>query len=64
MQFDSRLPHHIAGAVEVKLRLVEHVFADFADIADQVGHKAIARIETAMRRDRVQLRQLIAMRLR
>ena len=35
---------HIAGIVEFELRLVEHVFRDFADVADQMRHKSVARI--------------------
>src|SRR5436853_913673 len=53
---------HVAGIVELKLRLVEHVLSHFAHVPDQVRHEALARIQTAVRHDRVQFGQFVTMR--
>ncbi len=42
-------------------RVVEHVFAHLADVANQVGGKAVPGIETPLLVNRFQLRQLVAM---
>jgi hypothetical protein len=60
LQFDSGLAHNIARVVELPLWLVQHLLTHFTDIADQMGHEAIARIQAAVRHDRIQLRQFIA----
>ena len=41
---------------------LQHVFADLADIADDVRHEAVLGIQAAMHGDHLQLRQLGAMR--
>src|SRR6266536_1335287 len=58
-QFHAGLPHHIAGIVEFKARAVQHLFADFPYIPDQVRHEPVARIEAAMRHNRIQLRKFV-----
>ena len=54
--------HHIAGIIEFELRLVEHIFRDFAHVADQMRHESIARIKTPIGPDRIEFRQFVAMR--
>ncbi len=63
LPLDAGNADHVARVVELELRLVQHVFADFADVADQVRHESVARIQAAVRHDRVEFRQLVAMRL-
>ncbi len=60
---DAGLAHHVAWLVGGIARVVQHVFAHFAHIADQVRCKAVARIEPALLVDGFQLRQLVAVRL-
>ena len=60
---DSALAHHVARVVELELRLVEHVFGYFADVADQVRHEAVARIEPPVRHDGFKFGKLVLVRL-
>ena len=60
LQFHARLSDHVAGIVELPARLVEHLLADFADVADQVGHEPIARIKPAVGHDGIQFGQFVA----
>ena len=60
---DACLAHHVAGLIGGIARVVQHVFADLADVADQVRGKAVARIEPALLVDGFQLGQLVAVRL-
>src|SRR5580698_8305062 len=61
---DARLAHHIARLVVGILRIViQHIFADLADIANHMRGKTIFGIEPALLFDRFELRKLIAMRL-
>ena len=63
LQLDARFSDHVARVVELPLRLVQHAFADLAHISDQMGHEAVARIQTAMRHDGVQFGQFVAVSL-
>ena len=56
LQLHSGLSHHVARVIELPLRLVEHVFAHFADITDDMRHESIARIKPPMSHDSVQFR--------
>ncbi len=60
---DSAHTDHVAGVVELELRLVEHVFGDFSDIADQVRHEAVARIQAPVRHDGFKFGKLVLVRL-
>ncbi len=60
---DSRFAHHIAGLVVGIARVVQHVVAHFADVADQVGGEAVAGIKPPLLVDCLQFGKLVAMRL-
>ena len=60
---DPGTAHYVSWLVVGVLGLIQHVFADLARVADQVGRKAIARIEPALHVDRLQLGEFIAVRL-
>ena len=59
-QFHARLTDYVSRIVEFKLRLVQHLLADFTHVADQVRHETFARVKAAMRHDGFQLGQLVA----
>ena len=59
----ARNSNHVAGAIKLELRLIQHVFGDFAHVADQVRHESVARIQAPVRHDGIQFRQLIAVRV-
>jgi hypothetical protein len=59
----ARNTYHVAGIVELELRLIKHVFGDFPYVANQVSHEAALWVQAAVRHDGVELRQLITMRL-
>ncbi len=61
--FHARLSDHVPGLVVGIARLVQVVFADFADISDQVGREPVAGIEAALLVDGLQLRKLVAVGL-
>ena len=61
--FHSRDAHHVARVVELELGLVEHGLGNFADVADQMRHKAVARIQAAVRHDGVEFRKLVLVSL-
>ncbi len=56
----ARHTDHVAGAVKFELRLVQHILGHFPDVPDQVRHEPVARIQTPVRHDGVQFRQLVA----
>jgi hypothetical protein len=60
---DSAHTDHVAGVVEFELRLVEHVFRHFADVADQVRHETVARIQPPVRHDGFKFGKLVLVRL-
>ena len=62
-QFDTRSSDHVARAIQLELRLVQHVLADFTDIADQVRQKPFARVQPAIGHNAVQFWQLVFVRL-
>ena len=40
-ELDTRFADHISRVIKLKLRLVQHVFADLAHITDQVCHEPL-----------------------
>ncbi len=59
----ARFAHYVARFIGRIAWVVEHVFAHFAHIADQVRRKPVAWIEPARLVNGLQLRQFVAMRL-
>ena len=59
----ARLAHHVARLVGRIARIVQILLAHLAHVADQVRGKAVARIKPPLLVDRLQLRQLVAVRL-
>ena len=57
---DTGLADHIAGRVGRVARVVEHLLANLAHVADEVGGKAVAGIEASLFVDGLQLGQFIA----
>ncbi len=57
--FDAGAADDIAGLIVGVARVVEHLFADFADVADQVGGESIFGIEAALLLDGVELGELV-----
>ena len=47
-RFDAGSAHDVAGFIKGVAGVVEHLLADLADVADEVGGKAVARIEAAL----------------
>jgi hypothetical protein len=46
--FNAGAANDVAGLIHGIARVVEHFFADFADVADEVGGESVARIEAAL----------------
>ena len=61
--FHTRFTDHIARLVIGVARVVQHIVAHLAHVADQVGGKSVAGIKAALFIDGFQLRQLVAVRL-
>ena len=57
--FNAGAADNVAGLIHGIARVVEHLFADFADVADEVGGESVARIEAALFLNGVELRQLV-----
>ncbi len=55
---DPRHADDVARVVQLPLRLGQHVFAHLADVADDVRHESVARIQAAVNGDGVELGQL------
>ena len=60
---DSGDTNYVARVIELELGLVEHSLGNFADVADQMRHKAVARIQAAVRHDGVEFRKLVLVSL-
>src|SRR5580704_1081057 len=56
---DARDADHVAGVIELELRLIQHRLGHFADVADQVSHESVARIEAEVGHDGVEFRQFV-----
>ncbi len=61
--FHAGSAHHVAGLIDGVARIVEHLLAHLAHVADQVRREAVARIKAALLLHRVQLGQLVLVRL-
>ena len=59
---DARHADDVARVIKLPLRLGQHVFADLADVADDVRHESVLGIQAAMNRDDVEFRQVGAVR--
>ena len=55
--FDSGSADDVAGLIHGVARVVEHLFAHFANVADEVGGEAIAGVEAALLLDGVEFGQ-------
>ncbi len=59
---DARHAHDVARVIQLPLRLGQHVFAHLSDVADDMRHESVLRIQAAMDGDDVKLRQVCAVR--
>ncbi len=57
--FDTGLSDHIAGIVEGILLFIQVLFGDLADVPDEMGRKAAARVDSSSALREFQLRQLV-----
>jgi hypothetical protein len=57
--FDAGAADDVAGLIHGVARVVEHLFADLADVADEVGGESIFGIEAALFLDGVELGKLV-----
>ena len=56
---DAGAAHDVAGFIHGVVGIVEHVFTDFSDVANEVSGEAVARIEAALLLDGFQFGQLV-----
>ena len=57
--FDTGTADDVAGFIHGVAGVVEHVLADLADVADEMGGEAVARIEAALLLDGFQFGELV-----
>ena len=62
-ELDTRFADNVPRVEELKLRLIQHVFADLAHVSDQVRHEPFSRIKAPISHDGVELGQLSLVRL-
>src|ERR1019366_5294933 len=59
---DARHAYDVARVVQLPLRLSQHVFANLADVADDVRHETVAGIEAPVNGDGVEFGQFLFVR--